>query len=266
MNSSKRWLITGVSSGIGKSLAEAALERGDIVFGCARSDSDVANFSALAPGRAKGIQLDVTITGEIKRAVDRALSEGPLDVVVSNAGQSIFGAFEETTIAEAKSIFEVNVFGPWALAQAVLPHFRGRGRGQLVHISSGMGLFGMPGLSAYSASKFALEGFSESLALEVAQFGIKILLVEPGAVATRFISHGTREATHRMPEYSWLSGGGKSTLEGFYAEYATPPEQVAKAIFSALDNPDHPLRLLVGDDMRDPTRMKAEQLQKLAQQ
>lgn len=264
MNKAKRWFITGVSSGIGESLAEAVLERGDFVVGCARNAADVAKFEAKKPGRTKGLQLDVTRPDDIKQAIKLAIAEGPLDVVVSNAGQSVFGALEEVSLEEMKSLFETNVFGPWAVAQAVLPHFRERGQGQLVHISSGCGLLGMPGLSAYCASKFALEGFSEALAGEVAQFGIKVLIVEPGAVATRFISHGTRVAARKLPEYAWLSGNGKAPLESFYAGYATPPAQVAKAIFAALDNPEPPLRILVGDDLRGSVRQKAEQLTGLA--
>ena len=266
MSNSKRWLITGVSSGIGEALAKAVINRGDTVIGCARNAADVAKFEAIAPGRTNDIQVDVTRPEDIKRAVALAVAEGPLDVVVNNAGQSVFGALEEVSLEEMKSIFDVNVFGPWVLAQAVLPHFRERGRGQLVHMSSGCGLIGMPGLSAYCASKHALEGFSEALAAEVAQFGIKLLLVEPGAVATKFISHGTREAAHKNPAYEWLSGNGKAGLEGFYANYATPPEKVAEAVLAALDKPEQPLRILVGDDLRDTVRQKADQINKLATQ
>lgn len=264
MSESKRWLITGVSSGIGRAMAEAVIKRGDFVVGCARSEEDVAGFEALAPGQTKGVQLDLSRADDVEQAVNRIVAEGPLDVVVNNAGQSIYGAFEETSLAEVKALFDVNVFGPWALAQAVLPHFRERRSGQLIHMSSGCGLNGMPGLSAYCASKFALEGFSEALSFEAAQFGIKLLIVEPGAVATKFISHGTREAARRMPEYSFLSGEGKAGLEGYYATCASSPESVVEAIFTALDNPQPPLRILVGDDVREPVRAKGEQVLELA--
>lgn len=264
MSKTRRWLITGISSGIGQALAEAALERGDTVYGTARRPEDVAKFEARAPGRSKGVQLDVTRHADIGQVVERIVSEGPLDVVVANAGQSIFGALEETSVEEVKALFDVNVIGPWALAQAVLPHFRKQGTGQLVHMSSGCGLNGMAGLGAYCASKFALEGFSEALAQEVAQFGIRLLLVEPGAVATQFISHGTHEAARRMPEYGFLSGQGKSLLEGYYATSALPAQDVAARILAAIDNPDQPLRLLIGDDQRDSVRAKGEQITQLA--
>ena len=259
MSNPRRWLITGVSSGIGRAIAEAALDRGDAVVGCARKEAGVAGFASTSE-RATGIQLDVTRPDDIQQAVDRALADGPLDVVVNNAGQSLFGAFEEVSLPELKSLFDVNVFGPWLVAQAVLPHFRERGKGHLVHISSGMGLVSMPGLSAYSATKFALEGFSEGLAAEVAQFGIKLLLVEPGAVAGKFISHGTGETATRLPEYEWLSGRGKEPLQSYYEQVTTTPEQVAEAILAAIDNPEQSLRLVVGEDMRETVRMKAEQL------
>ena len=259
MSNSKRWFITGISSGIGEALARAAVARGDTVIGTARSAAAVETFSAIAPGRSIGVQLDVSQPAEVKRAVDEAISSGPLDVVVSNAGQSIFGAFEETSIEEAKALLDVNVFGPWAVAQAVLPHFRERGSGQLVHMSSGCGVMGMPGLSAYCASKFALEGFSEALAAEVSQFGVRLLIVEPGAVKTKFISHGTQETANRMAEYAFLSGSGKTALEGFYQDYAAAPDQVVDAVLRAIDSPDQQLRLIVGDDVREPIRQRAQQ-------
>lgn len=261
MTGAKRWFITGVSSGIGEALAEAALARGDSVVGCARSSDDVARFAAKAPGRSIGMQLDVTRPDDVKRVVAAAIAAGSLDIVVNNAGQSRFGAFEETSIEEAKGLFDINVFGPWAVAQAVLPHLRQRGGGQLIHISSALGLFGMAGLSAYSASKFALEGFSEALAQEVAAFGIKLLLVEPGAVATKFISHGTREVSRRMPEYAFVSGNGKSTLEGYYASYASSPQQVADAILSTIASAEPPLRLIVGVDAQGSVQAKVSQLE-----
>lgn len=256
----RRWFITGVSSGIGAALAQAALARGDSVVGVARDPEAVRRFEALAPGRTEGVRLDVSHPAEVAAAVARAIEGGPLDVVVSNAGQSLFGAFEEVSIGEARALFDVNVFGPWAVAQAVLPHFRARGGGQLVHISSGCGVSGMPGLSAYCASKFALEGFSEAMAGEIAAFGVRLMLVEPGAVATRFISHGTREAGRRMPEYGFLSGQGKAPLDAYYQDAAASPESVAAAILKALDQAEPPLRLVLGEDVRPGVREKGAKL------
>ena len=264
MNSGQRWLITGVSSGIGAALAQAVLAMGHTVIGCARDTAALAAFEQGAPGRAIALQLDLSRTQDIAPGVASVLASGPLDVVVANAGQSIFGAFEETSVEEARGLFDVNVFGPWALSQAVLPQMRQRGRGQIVLMSSGCGLCGTPGLSAYSASKFALEGWGEAMAQEVAGFGIRVMLVEPGAVATRFISRGTREAARRMDEYAFLSGQGKAPIEEYYTAAALPPEQVAQDIIAALSETEPPRRLMIGDDVRAAALQKGEELIRLA--
>ncbi|MBG6120012.1 MULTISPECIES: SDR family oxidoreductase [unclassified Sphingobium] len=253
----KRWLITGISSGIGAALARAALDRGDAVIGTARDEAACAAFEAIAPGRAIALRLDIAIHADIPGAIARAFDGGPIDIVVSNAGRSLFGAFEETALDEVKALFDVNVFGTWAVAEAVLPRLRAQGGGILVHVSSGCGINGTPGLSAYSASKFAIEGFTEALVREVARFGIKAMLVEPGAINTRFISHGTRATTRRLPEYDFLSGAGKDALDAYYATAGAPPETVAQAIIAAIESDDPPLRLVVGDDVRASVAAKA---------
>jgi NAD(P)-dependent dehydrogenase (short-subunit alcohol dehydrogenase family) len=261
----RNWFITGISSGIGEALARAALHAGDSVVGTARDADALRAFAALAPDRAHALQLDVTDTAAVVATVERAIAAtGSLDVVVSNAGRSLFGALEETALSEVRALCEVNVLAPWAVAQAVLPHFRARGGGRLVHMSSGCGLTGVAGLSAYSASKFALEGFSEALGQEVAGFGISVMLVEPGAVATRFISHSTGEAARRLPDYGFISGQGKSALDVYYATSACSPARIAEAILGALAQPAMPLRLLVGEDARAATRMKCEAMLALA--
>ncbi|AEG51158.1 short-chain dehydrogenase/reductase SDR [Sphingobium chlorophenolicum L-1] len=260
----RRWLITGISSGIGAALAKAALARGDHVVGTARTEEARAAFEAGGAGRATGIVADMSDPAQVAALADRALAAGPVDIVVNNAGQSLFGAAEEVDLDDARNLFEVNFFGPWALTQALLPHFRSRGSGTIVQLSSGCGLNGTPGLSAYCASKFALEGLTETLALEVAAFGIRAMLVEPGAIATRFISHGTQEAHVRIPDYDFLSGQGKAVLDGYYATAASPPEFVADAILTALDGETLPLRLPVGDDMRGALAHKASAFAALA--
>ena len=258
MATAKRWLITGISSGIGQALATAALARGDHVVGTARDEAALAHFGVQE--RAIALRADMGDTAQVRALAGQAIAVGPIDILVNNAGQSLFGAFEETSVEEVRALLDVNVLGPWALTQAMLPHFRAHGRGTIIQLSSGCGLNGMAGLSGYCASKFALEGFTEALAQEVAGFGIRTMLVEPGAIATRFISHGTREAAGRMPEYGFLSGQGKAALDGYYATAANPPETVADAILAALDRDELPLRLPVGDDMQAAVRHKAAAL------
>lgn len=261
----RRWLITGASSGIGAALAEAALARGDSVIACARNAEALARFEAKAPGRATGLQLDVSQLDRIEPAIRQVIAGGPLDIVVNNAGRGHFGTAEETSIAEARTVFEVNLFAPWAVAHAVLPHFRERRSGTLINISSGAGLAAVTGMSAYSASKFALEGLSEVLATETAALGIKVLIVEPGSIATPFISSSTPVAARRIADYDPISVDGKAMIEAHYATITVTAEDVATAIMDALDNPNPPLRLLVGDDHRDAAREKGRQLIRISE-
>src|SRR5512139_987744 len=148
------WVITGVSSGIGLALAKAALARGDNVAGTVRRRDAAAAFGALAPGRARAVMLDLEQPGQIAPAAQQALAAlGQVDVVVNNAGRSFYGALEETPLEEAQGLFAANLFGPMQVIQAFLPHMRAQGHGTFVNLSSGCGLFGLPGLSAYCASK-----------------------------------------------------------------------------------------------------------------
>jgi NAD(P)-dependent dehydrogenase (short-subunit alcohol dehydrogenase family) len=257
----RNWLVTGVSSGIGKALAEAALARGDVVVGTARSDRDVADFAALAPGRSHGLTLDVDRLDSIPAAVDQAISlTGGIDIAVNNAGRSLFGAVEEVAVDEVRALFETNFLGPLAVMQALLPHFRSRGGGTFVTMSSGCGFYGTPGLGAYSASKFALEGLSETLAAETAGFGIRMMIVEPGAINSRFISHATGEAARRLPDYAFLSGSGKNALNAYYETGGEAPDTVADAVMAALDQPELPPKLVLGRDNRATIKAKLESM------
>ena len=260
----RNWLVTGVSSGIGKALAQAALDRGDVVVGTARSDEDVAAFAALAPGRSHGLRLDVDRLEDIPAGVARAVAlTGGIDIAVNNAGRSLFGAVEEVAVDEVRALFETNFIGPLAVMQALLPHFRERGGGIFISMSSGCGFYGTPGLGAYSASKFALEGLSETLAAETAGFGIKMMIVEPGAISSRFISHATGEAARRLPDYAFLSGSGKEALNAYYETGAEPAESVAEAVLAALDQPELPAKLVLGRDNRATIKAKLEAMQSL---
>jgi NAD(P)-dependent dehydrogenase (short-subunit alcohol dehydrogenase family) len=255
----RKWLVTGVSSGIGQALAQAALDRGDAVVGTARRDEDVAEFAALAPGRSHGLKLDVDRLDAIPAAVEQALAlAGGIDIAVNNAGRSLFGAVEEVAADEVRALFETNFFGPLAVMQALLPHFRARGGGTFVTMSSGCGFYGTPGLGAYSASKFALEGLSETLAAETAGFGVRMVIVEPGAINSRFISHATGEAARRLPDYAFLSGGGKDALNAYYETGAEAAESVAEAVLAALDLPELPQKLVLGRDNRATIKGKLD--------
>jgi NAD(P)-dependent dehydrogenase (short-subunit alcohol dehydrogenase family) len=262
----RKWLVTGVSGGIGRALAEAALDRGDVVVGVARRDGDVADFAALAPGRSHGLLLDVDRLDAIGPTVEQAIAlAGGIDIAVNNAGRSLFGAVEEVAADEVRGLFETNFFAPLAVMQALLPHYRERGGGTFVTMSSGCGFYGTPGLGVYSASKFALEGLSETLAAETAGFGVKMMIVEPGAVNSRFISHGTSEAAQRLPVYAGLSGGGKHVLDAYYETGAESAESVAEAVLAALDQPELPAKLILGRDNRATIKAKLEAMQPLVE-
>ncbi|ATE63939.1 SDR family oxidoreductase [Rhizorhabdus dicambivorans] len=257
----QRWFITGVTGGIGRALSAMLLDRGDIVVGTARRVTEADDFARTRPGASHGVALDLDDHGRIAAVAEQAvaLAGGSIDVVVNNAGRSLWAPVEETPLDDAKALFATNVFGPMAVMQAFLPHFRRQGRGMFVNISSGCGLFGVPGVGAYCGSKFALEGLSETVALEAAPFGVRVMLVEPGAVRTRFISHGTAEVGARGGHYGYLDSG-KGALDAYYEEKAMAPEAVASAILAALDGGDPPPRLVLGDDTRPGARAKFQAL------
>jgi NAD(P)-dependent dehydrogenase (short-subunit alcohol dehydrogenase family) len=254
----RSWFITGVSSGIGRALAEAALGTGVRVLGTARRDEDARAFEALAPGRSFGLVLDLDHHAQVAGVAEQAIAAiGPIDIVVNNAGRSLWSPVESTPISEARALLDTNLLGPMAVMQAFLPHFRERGSGLFVNISSGCGLFGVPGVGAYCASKFALEGLSETVAAETAQFGVRVMLVEPGAVRSRFISDNTTEVGQALGAYGPLAAG-KGALEAYNQGAAMAPEEVAERIMAAVDDP--PSRLVIGDDTRPAARAKFQAL------
>lgn len=250
------WLITGVSGGIGLALAQAALARGDTVWGGVRQPVQQDVFQRLSPGRSLAVVMDVTDRAQVRAGVARILAHGPLDVVVNNAGIGMVGAVEETGLDEARAVMETNFFGLLHVVQAVLPALRTQRRGHIVNISSGVGLVGLPGMPIYSASKHAVEGLSEALAGEVAALGIHVSLVEPGAVLTGFIGPGMIEAANRLPDYSEVSGHGRAGLAKYYEHQAASPEGVAQAIIALVEDPRPPLRCIVGEDVRAMLRVR----------
>lgn len=201
----QNWLITGVSTGLGRAFAQAALSAGHTVVGTVRSENDVRAFEELGPGHAHGRILDVTDGGAVNGVVAEVeRSVGPLDVVVANAGYGLEGTFEETPLAEVRRQFDVNVFGAMATLQAALPHMRARRRGHLMAVTSMGGLMAVPGMSAYCGSKFALEGILEALGKEVAQFGIHVTAIEPGSFRTDWAGRSMTRAARTVADYDDL--------------------------------------------------------------
>ncbi|MGF6981682.1 NAD(P)-dependent dehydrogenase (short-subunit alcohol dehydrogenase family) [Paraburkholderia atlantica] len=256
------WFITGVSSGFGRSLAEAVLARGDKVVGTVRNDTQIAPFENLAPGRAHGVLLDVTDAAAVPRAIGQALERtGAIDILVNNAGYGLFGALEEVSDAEARQLFDTNVFGTVNVIRAVLPHFRARKRGHIVNFSSVAGVIGIAGCSFYCASKHAIEGLSESLAQELHPFGIGVTLVEPGGFRTNFAGGSLKWSENELPDYSETVGQMRRYMSSYHGTQAGDPAKAAEAIVRAMSADAPPLRLPLGPDAVEVVRKKLASVQ-----
>jgi NAD(P)-dependent dehydrogenase (short-subunit alcohol dehydrogenase family) len=244
------WLITGANSGFGRAVVEGAVATGDVVVATARRPSMLDDLKRRHPGQIDAVQLDVTDPTGIEATVQDVLNRHErIDVLVNSAGRTHVGALEETTDAELRSLFEVHVFGPVALARAVLPDMRLRRSGAIVQFSSMGGQLSFAGFSGYSATKFALEGLSEALADEVRPFGIKVLIVEPGAFRTGLFTNGTESPV--IEAYDGTVGETRRMIAGSDGSQPGDPAKAAAAILTALDAEHTPLRLPLGDDAVD---------------
>jgi NAD(P)-dependent dehydrogenase (short-subunit alcohol dehydrogenase family) len=259
-DSSRVWLITGTSSGFGRQIAQAALARGDRVVATARRPETLADLVAAAPERVHPVALDVTRADQIDAAVRAALERfGGIDVLVNNAGHGSVGAVEEIAMPDLRALMDTMFFGPVALTQAVLPHMRERRSGAIVQMSSMGGQLSPPGFGAYCSAKFALEALSESLATEVEPYGIRVLIVEPGAFRTEF-GGGRMHRSRDSGLYAETAGENRAYIDASDGTQPGDPHKAAAAIVSALDAPDAPLRLALGDDAVDAIRAKHDRL------
>ncbi|WP_278265694.1 SDR family NAD(P)-dependent oxidoreductase [Nocardia sp. AG03] len=244
----RTWFITGASRGLGRAFAEAALAAGDRVAAAARTGSALDELAAAHPGRVLPLVLDVTDRAAVVTAVDAAVTHfGTLDIVVNNAGTLSMGMIEEFTEAEAREQMEVNFFGVLWVSQAVLPHLRRQGSGHIVQVSSIGGLAGFPLSGLYAASKFALEGMSEALAREAADFGVRVSILQPGGYWTELYS--AMRNTTPIADYAPL----RAQLEAQWAEGSidSDPSLAAEALLRLVDSDTPPLRLLLGDMVYD---------------
>ncbi|MEU6550231.1 oxidoreductase [Streptomyces sp. NPDC046915] len=244
----KVWLVTGASSGFGRAIAEAAVAAGDVVVGAVRRPEALDDLVHAHPDQVEALRLDVTGPGAAETAVrDVVARHGRIDVLVNNAGRTHVGAVEETTDQELRDLFDLHVFGPAALVRAVLPHMRERRSGSIVQMSSMGGQMSFAGFGAYSGTKFALEGMSEALADEVREFGIKVLIVEPGAFRTSLFGTGRAGVSADSGVYAGVSetrgavAGGDGTQPG-------DPAKAATVVLAALEAEHTPLRLPLGED------------------
>jgi len=244
------WLITGASSGFGRELAGAALAAGDTVVAAARRTAPLADLVDAHPGRVDAVSLDVTDQAGAAQAVaDAVARHGRIDVLVNNAGRGLVGAVEETSDGELRDLMELHFFGPAALTRAVLPHMRARRSGAIVQLTSMGGRMSFAGVGGYSATKFALEGLTEALAGEVAPFGIKVMIVEPGAFRTSFAGGAAlQQSATQLDAYADTVGAFRTALPDTDGKQSGDPSRAAAAILRALDAEQTPLRLALGTD------------------
>jgi NAD(P)-dependent dehydrogenase (short-subunit alcohol dehydrogenase family) len=250
----RTWLITGVSSGFGRNLAEQLLERADRVVGTVRRLDAVADLVALYPDTFRAEVLDVTDTRGIREVVDRSFAAlGRIDVVISNAGYGLFGAAEELTDPQVEHIVATNLVGSIQLIRAALPHFRGQGGGRVIQISSYGGQVAFAGNSLYHATKWGIEGFVESVAQEVAPFGIGMTIVEPGGARTDF-RYGSAQVAAPMPEYDGNPAHAfMRMLDPENGLAPGDPARMAARIIESVDVEPAPLRMVLGSQALEST-------------
>jgi NAD(P)-dependent dehydrogenase (short-subunit alcohol dehydrogenase family) len=240
----KTFLITGVSSGLGRAFAAGALAAGHRVAGTVRRGTDAGDFAALAPERAHPILLDVTDLDAIPAAVAEAEKKaGPIEVLVNNAGYGQEGALEDL-----QRQFAANVFGPVAMMKAVLPGMRERRRGHIVNITSMGGFITLPGITFYCGSKFALEGISEALGKEVAGFGIRVTALAPGQFRTEWAGQSMDRAARSIPDYDAVMDPIRAARQAKSGSQPGDLAKAAQALLSLIDAPEPPVRLFLGDD------------------
>jgi NAD(P)-dependent dehydrogenase (short-subunit alcohol dehydrogenase family) len=241
------WIITGASKGFGRALAEAALAEGDHVVAAVRSPDSVADLATTHGDRITSVAFDVRNTAEAAGLVQVAVEHyGRLDVVVNNAGRAIVGAAEEVTDAQLRDLMDLHLFGPAALVRAALPVLRAQGGGTIVQMSSQGGRMSYRGVSTYSASKFALEGWSEALVGEVAPFGIRVMLVEPSRFRTAFNGADVLDFTNVSQTYREILADVRADMAGADGNQEGDPVKAAQIIVSLVHSEQVPLRLPLG--------------------
>ncbi len=244
----RRWLVTGCSSGLGRARAGAAAEAGDLVVATARRAATMKDLADRYPDRVSAVALDVCDAEQCEAAVAHAVDRfGGVDVLVNNAGAGLFGAVVEVSDDELRAQLEVLTVAPWRLTRLVLPLMCRQGSGHVVNVSSIAGRMGLPGLSAYVTGKYALEGMSQALAAEVAPFGIRVHAVEPGGYGTSLA-----EAAGRIPAYAQSTGDVEAGLRAMPGNPGlSQPEVFAHHVLRLVASPTAPLRVPIGADAYD---------------
>ena len=253
------WFVTGCSTGFGREMATQLLNHGSRVVVTARDPSDLSEFADAK--NALILKLDVTDPAQVTAAVAAAEQRfGHIDVLVNNAGIGYFAAIEEGENAEIRRMFDINVFGMGAMIQAVLPDMRKRRHGFIVNVSSIGGLRSFPAIGWYNATKFAVEGLSEALWQEVEPLGIRVMLVEPSGFRTDWAGRSAAESEHEIADYAETAGKGRHGVRAVSGHQAGDPVRAITAIISAVEGPNPPHRLLLGNQAYDGAMTKLAEL------
>lgn len=260
------WLITGCSTGFGRALAERVLARGWRVVVTARGKDRVADLIALAPERALAVDLDVTDAAQVRAAVASATERfGRVDVLVNNAGYGYQSSVEEGDDAEIRAQFDANVFGLFALTRAVLPGMRAQRGGAIVNVTSVAGLVGFPASGYYAASKHAVEGFSDSLAAEVAPLGISVTCIEPGPFRTDWAGRSLRQTESRIADYADTAAARMAQTSGYSGQQPGDPVRAAEAMIDAVAREHPPRHFVLGafgiDAVTDRLRARLDEIE-----
>ncbi|WP_085583757.1 MULTISPECIES: oxidoreductase [unclassified Pseudomonas] len=265
MPATKTLFITGASSGFGQALAKEALAAGHRVIGTVRREADLQAFEALSPGNAHGVILDVTDFDRIDAAVaETEAAFGPVDVLVNNAGYGHEGVFEESPLEEMRRQFDVNVFGAVAVTKAFLPYFRQRRAGHILNVTSMGGTITMPGIAYYCASKFALEGISDTLSQELRPFGIFVTAVAPGSFRTDWAGRSMQRTPRSIADYDASFDPIRKAREDKSGKQLGDPQKAAQAMLQVIADPTPPAHLLLGSDalnlVRDKLKRTADEI------
>lgn len=259
----KVWIITGCSTGFGRELAKKTLAMGYQVVVTSRKTEDIQDITKDYEAQSLTLALDVTKPQEIKAVVNLAKEKfGRIDVLVNNAGIGYFGAIEESEEAKVRQMFEINFWGLARMTQEVLPIMREQRSGHILNVASIGGLVGFPGVGYYNATKFAVDGLSESLAKETAHLGIKATIVAPSGFRTDWAGRSADNSPHVIADYAESAGHNKNAIRGNSGRQPGDPAKAAEAIIMAVESAHPPLRLLLGNGAVNGARMKLDILKK----
>ena len=240
------WFITGCTTGFGRVLAQQVLAKGLRAVVTGRGRERIADLVKGAEDRAIALDLDVNDAAQIKAAVDAALARfGAIDVLVNNAGYGYQASVEEGDDAQIRAQFDANVFGLFAMTRAVLPAMRKQRRGHIINISSVAGLVGFAGSAFYAASKHAVEGFSDSLAAEVAALGIKVTCIEPGPFRTEWAGRSLRQDAPKIGDYA-DTAQRMAAMAGYSGKQPGNPAKAAEAMIAVYESPTPPRHIVLG--------------------